>query len=78
MIYLLQIILILAFIVVERKYTKWASNKIAKEEPYKSGYFMLHELKGSKAVFMYKFNMILLRIVILLTVISILIIDFLK
>ncbi len=76
MIYCLQIILISIFIVVERYYTKWARNKLANNEPYRSGYFMLHELTGSKAAFMYKTNIIILRIVILLTVISILIIDF--
>ncbi len=78
MIYLLQIIVIAIVLIAERYVTKWANLKIENKEPYRSGAFMLHELTGEKAVFMYKVNIIAVRTIILLAAISMIIIDVVK
>ena len=76
MIYLFQILILAVFIAIERRFSKWAKIKISNNEPYASGYFVMHPLVGKKAETMYKTNVIVLRVVIVLTGISMAIIDF--
>jgi hypothetical protein len=74
--YLFQILILVIFVIVERRYSKWAKTKILNNEPYASGYFAMHPMTGEKAETMYKINVIVLRVVIVLTGISMAIIDF--
>lgn len=78
LIYLFQILILGVFVVIERQYSKWAKNKLSNKESYASGYFALHPLTGRKAETIYKVNIVVLRIVIVLTGISMLIIDFVR
>lgn len=77
MMYLLQLLIALGFIFAERWYTKTVKRKLQNGEPYNSGYFKYHELTGNKAVLMHKGSLIFLRTFILLTFLSMIIIDYL-
>lgn len=75
MMYVLQVVVLIFVIAGERYVTKWATQKIADEAPYTSGVFVMHPLTGEKAIFMYKTNIIVTRVVLVLLVISIIIIN---
>lgn len=73
--YVMQLAVVIFVIVAERYVTKWAKHKIADEAPYTSGVFVIHPLTGEKAIFMYKANIIVTRVVLILLIISIIIIN---
>lgn len=75
MTYVLQLAVLIFGIASERYVTKWANQKIADKAPYTSGVFVAHPLTGEKAIFMYKTNITVTRVVLILLVISIITID---
>jgi hypothetical protein len=76
MMYLIQALIAVGFIIAERWYTKSVNHKIKEGIPYNSGYFRYHELTGNKAMLMHKGSLVFLRVFILLTFVSMIILDF--
>lgn len=73
--YLLQIILIIIFVAAERHLSKETKYKIDNNMPYNSGVFVVNELTGNKAEMMYKVRLMVIRIVVAASLISIVLID---
>lgn len=73
--YLLQAILIIIFIAVERHLSKETKYNIENSMPYNSGVFVFNELTGKKSEMMYKVRLMVIRIVVVATLISIVLID---
>lgn len=78
MIYFVQAVIAIGFIISERWYTKLVKQNIQDCKPYNSGYFKYHELTGKKAVLMHKGSLIFLRIFIMLTLLSMVILDIMQ
>jgi len=75
-IYLFQLIVITISLISERYVTRLARDKIKKSEPYALGMFIVRPLTGEKARSMFKVNVIVIRVTVVLLIASIYIIDF--
>jgi hypothetical protein len=75
MVYLFQVAIVLILIILERINTKWATTKINNGDVYDVGAFKLHELHGDKAIKMYKINIYCARVMVVITILSIIYID---
>jgi hypothetical protein len=73
--YLLQLILIIIFIAAERHLSKVTKYNIDNNMPYNSGVFVVNEITGNKAEMMYKVRLVVIRIVVVATIISIFLIN---
>jgi len=73
--YLLQLIIIIIFVKVERYFSKETKYNIDNNIPYNSGIFANNELTGNKAEIMYKVRIVVIRIVVFATIISFVLID---